>query len=140
MKTTALFCSLFLMMSSAQAKLEFPIGGGETLQPFPSPPPIESCSTNPNKEQVQSVQEHLQAINQAIKCSNTALAREITKDLLIELETDEVSVTPMGICYDDRKCKSPLANNLTTKDMCKAANGKSWAETTPNSGACELIR
>jgi hypothetical protein len=100
---------------------------------------VSACHANPDQEQVVGAQARMRAIDRAVRCGDLATAREQAQELLVDLD-DQVSTTPMGICYEDRKCQKKIANNLTTKDMCKAAEGLSWAETTPDAGACELIR
>jgi hypothetical protein len=147
MKITTLFCALLLVAASARAALTLPaVGEGESgvgnLQPIsagPITPPASVCHANPDQEQVAGAQARMRLIDRAVRCGDLAAAREQAQELLADLD-DQVSVTPMGICYEDRKCQKRVANNLTTKDMCKAANGRSWAESTPNAGTCELIR
>lgn len=125
----------------AEADLRFPINPERPIErELPGFDDRERfCKPNRNETQLIITREHLKAISDAVKCGNLAKAQDIAISLVEFLDTQQ-NQTPMGICYDDRKCTSPLANNATTKDMCKASGGKSWAQSTPTPGPCELVR
>lgn len=99
------------------------------------PEPMPICHINQNENQIATVQNYLNQINETVECGSLDKAKRLSVELTRYL-SQSADPTPMGHCYEDSQCKHLIVNQLTTKNMCKASGGKSWDGT----GACTLVK
>lgn len=83
----------------------------------------------------------VQSLNNAVRCRDLRSALRLSQALQQEIarEIEKGSTTEYGECYLDRKCTQRASQSTPTRDMCKAAEGKSWKRTSPSQGECESI-
>jgi hypothetical protein len=108
-------------------------------EPLELPQLPQRCEGFPDQAFNSRLGNEMSALVQQVRCKDLRGALREAQILQAEIQREVALTTEYGECYLDRKCTERASQTTPTKDMCKAADGKSWKRTNPTTGTCEAI-
>lgn len=103
--------------------------------------PIQLCKESPDPELSGEALHLLGQASQDVECGQYKKAlNKLYHAVEIVEHLQQQAGAAKGYCYYDRRCKSLVSSQKTTKRKCKQlAGGKSWRQVDPTPASCVSI-